>query len=198
MFVLRFGASRGAAGASGGAGAAGRGGGGLCFTPRGGQARENVPLVFGPCKDRKDVFKMTSSGALASVAFSGYYIGLSGGRLVMFRSARRSARFKFTGGKIMVKSGGGRYMYVQSQGGARASMGMQIMARSTTYRSYMKFSCMSKYIITSSITVFTTDTFVFTSNWVFSCYRGEFKRNERSWISYEHEENHANIWSIWG
>ena len=143
MFVLRFGASGAGGGASGGAGGAGRGGGGLCFTPKGGQAGNNVPLVFGPCKDRKDVFRMTSSGSLASVAFSGYYISLSGGRLVMSRSARRSARFKFTGGKIMVKSGGGRYMYVQSQGGARASMGMQIMATSTTYRSYMKFSCMS-------------------------------------------------------
>ncbi len=88
---------------------------------------------------------MTSSGALASVAFRGYYIRLSAGRLVMYKSARRSARFKFTGGKIMVKSGRGSYKYVQSQGGARASMGMKIIARSTSYRSYMKFSCLSKY-----------------------------------------------------
>ena len=88
---------------------------------------------------------MTSSGALASVAFRGYYIRLSGGRLVMYKSARRSARFKFVGGKIKVKSGGGRYMYVQSQGGARASMGMQVIAKTTTYHSYMKFSCLSKY-----------------------------------------------------
>ncbi len=130
MFVLRFGARGGA--------------GGMCFAPKGGRARNNVPLVFSRCKSRKDVFRMTSSGALASVAFRGYYIRLSAGRLVMYRSARRSARFKFTGGKIMVKSGRGSYKYVQSQGGARASMGMMIMARSTTYRSYMKFSCMSK------------------------------------------------------
>ena len=87
---------------------------------------------------------MTSSGALASVAYRGYYIRLSVGRLVMYKSARRSARFKFTGGKIMVKSGRGGYKYVQSQGGRRASMGMKIMAKSTSYHSYMKFSCLSK------------------------------------------------------
>ena len=103
--------------------------------------------MFGQCKDRKDVFRMTSSGALASVAFRGYYIRLSAGRLVLYKSARRSARFKFTGGKIMVKSGRGAYKYVQSQGGARASMGMKIIAKTTTYHSYMKFSCLSKYEI---------------------------------------------------
>ena len=133
-FVLRFG-GRGAKG-------------GLCFTPQGGRARNNVPLVFGKCKDRKDVFRMTSSGALASVAFRGYYIRFSAGRLVMYRSARGSAKFKFQGGRIKVKSGrGGRYMYVQSQGGARASMGMQVVAKSTRSRSFMKFSCLSKYHI---------------------------------------------------
>ena len=90
---------------------------------------------------------MTSSGALASVAFRGFYIRLSAGRLVMFRGAAGSAKFKFRGGKIKVKSGraGGRYMYVQSQGGAKASMGMQIVAKSRTSHSFMKFSCMSKY-----------------------------------------------------
>ena len=36
-------------------------------------------------------------------------------------------------------------MYVQSQGGAKASMGMQVIAKSTSYHSYMKFSCLSKY-----------------------------------------------------
>ena len=103
--------------------------------------------MFGQCKDRKDVFRMTSSGALVSVAFRGYYIRLSAGRLVLYRGARGSAKFKFRGGKIKVKSGrGGRYMYVQSQGGAQASMGMQIIAKSTRSRSFMKFSCMSKYL----------------------------------------------------
>ncbi len=89
---------------------------------------------------------MTSSGALASVAFRGFYIRFTAGRLVMYRGARGAAKFKFKGGKIKVKSRrGGRYMYVQSQGGARASMGMQVIARSTRSRSFMKFSCMSKY-----------------------------------------------------
>ena len=131
-FVLRFG-GRGAAG-------------GLCFSPQGGQARNNVPLVFGQCKDRKDVFRMTSSGALASVAFRGYYIRLSAGGLVLYRGTRGSAKFKFRGGKIKVKPGrpGGRYMYVQSQGGAQASMGMRIIAKSRRSQSFMKFSCMSK------------------------------------------------------
>ena len=136
MFVLRFAA---------GGGASGSAGGGLCFTPKGGRAHNNAPLVFGPCKGRTHVFRMTSSGALASVAFRGYYIRLTGGRLVMYKSARKSARFKFVGGKIMAKTGVGRYMYVQSQGGARASMGMSIMAKSTTYRSFMKFNAMSTY-----------------------------------------------------
>jgi hypothetical protein len=132
-FVLRFG---------------GRGSkGGLCFAPQGGRARNNVPVVFGKCKSRKDVFRMTSSGALASVAFRGYYIRFTAGRLVMYRGARRAAKFKFGGGKIRVKSSrrGGRYMYVQSQGGARASAGMKVVARSRTSSSFMKFSCMSKY-----------------------------------------------------
>ena len=133
-FVLRFG-GRGSSG-------------GLCFTPQGGQARNNVPLVFGKCKDKKDVFRMTSSGALASVAFRGFYIRLSAGGLVMYKGARGSAKFKFRGGKIKVKSGrrGGRYMYVQSQGGASASMGMKIVAKSRRSKSFMKFSCMSKYM----------------------------------------------------
>jgi hypothetical protein len=129
-FVLRFGRKRS----------------GLCFIPQGGRARNNVPLVFGKCKGRKNVFRMTSSGALASVAYRGYYIRFSTGRLVMYRSARGSAKFKFQGGKIKVRSGrGGRYMYVQSQGGARASMGMQVVAKSRRSRSFMKFSCLSKY-----------------------------------------------------
>ncbi len=90
---------------------------------------------------------MTSSGALASVAFRGYYIRFTAGRLVMYRGARRAAKFNFRGGKIRVKSSrrGGRYMYVQSQGGARASAGMKVVARSRTSSSFMKFSCMSKY-----------------------------------------------------
>ena len=90
---------------------------------------------------------MTSSGALASVAFRGFYIRFSAGSLVMYRGARRAAKFKFSGGKIKVKSSrrGGRYMYVQSQGGAQASMGMKVVAKSRTSRSFMKFSCMSKY-----------------------------------------------------
>ena len=133
-FVLRFGGS----GSSGG----------LCFTPKGGQVRNNVPLVFGPCKDRKDVFRMTSSGALASVAFRGFYIRFTAGKLVLFKGMQKSAKFKFTGGKIKVKSRrAGRYMYVQSQGGGRASAGMQIVAKSTRSRSFMKFSCMSKYAV---------------------------------------------------
>jgi hypothetical protein len=129
-FVLRFG---------------GRGSkGGLCLQAA--QARDGAPAVFGKCKGRKNVFRRTSSGALASVAFRGFYIRLSAGRLVMSRGARSAAKFKFTGGKIKVKSSsGGRYMYVQSQGGARASMGMKVVATSTQSRSFMKFSCMSEY-----------------------------------------------------
>ena len=130
-FVLRFG---------------GRGSkGGLCLQAA--QARDGAPAVFGKCKGRKNVFRRTSSGALASVAFRGFYIRLSAGRLVMSRGAGSAAKFKFTGGKIKVKSSqrGGRYMYVQSQGGAQASMGMKVVATSRTSRSFMKFSCMSKY-----------------------------------------------------
>ena len=107
--------------------------------------------MFGQCKDRKDVFKMTRSGALASVAFRGFYIRFTAGKLVMSRGARSAAKFKFRGGKIKVKSRrGGRYMYVQSQGGRQASMGMQVIAKSTRSRSFMKFSCMSKFMLLAS------------------------------------------------